>query len=132
VWDKPIVRQVVRGWHVLFLDGAAGNKRFGYVHQIDLDQRQFVVFDIVVYPNAPSPLDAQGEIIAFGAVVIASQGFNWLHDRDIYEGKRKVGKRRIATIIQGSERDAYAGWIDRKSGRAYVDKQQEDRWSIRL
>jgi hypothetical protein len=133
VYDKPIVQQVVRGWHVLFLDGAAGSKRFGYVHKIDLELREFLVFDVVVYPNAPSPLDAQGELVSFEAVVIAQQGFNWLHDRDVYEGGRKIGKRRIATIIQGSESDADVGWFARrgKAGCVYVDR-QGDRWQLRL
>jgi hypothetical protein len=127
--DKPIVQQVARGWHVLFTD-SVGNKRFGYVLKIDLEKRQFHVLDAIMYPNAPSPLGAESEIVSFEAVIIAQQGFNWLRDVDIYGAGKKIGKRQVAIIIKGYERDAEVGWFVRKAGRTYVDR-QGDRWQLR-
>ncbi len=130
VYDKPIVQQVTHGWHVLFTD-TNGHKRFGYVLHVDVEHRLLSVLDAVAYPNAPSPLGAQGETVPFDSVIIAQQGFNWLYDEAIYKAGRKIGKRRIAIIIKGRERDADVGWLDRRDGRVYVDKQQGDRWFIR-
>jgi hypothetical protein len=127
--DKLIVQQVARGWHVLFTD-SVGNKRFGYVLKIDPEQRQFHVLDAIMYPNAPSPLGTESEIVSFDAVIIAQQGFNWLRDADIYGAGKKIGKRQVAIIIKGYERDADVGWLVRKGGRAYVDR-QGDRWQLR-
>jgi len=129
VGDKPIVQQVTHGWHVLFTD-TNGNKRFGYVLKVDLEQRQLSVLDDIIYPNAPSPIGAQGEMVPFDAVIIAGRGFSWLRDEDIYAARKKVGKRQIAIMIKGCERDADVGWIARRAGPAYVDR-QGDRWQLR-
>jgi hypothetical protein len=130
VYDgKSIVQKVMCGWFVLFTD-ADGCKRFGYVIQIDLEQRQFIVLDAIAYPNAPSPIGAKGEVVSFAAVIIAQGGFNWLRDEDIYAGGKKLGKRRIAIIIKGYERDADVGWLARKSNSVYVDK-RDGKWQLR-
>lgn len=129
VFDKPIIQKVMCGWHVLFTD-TEGNKRFGYIRTIDMDQHRLTILDAIMYPHGPTPRRAQEEMVPFESVIIASQGFNWLRDQTIYEAGKKVGKRQVAIILQGSECDADVGWIDRKAGRNYVDR-QGNQWHIR-
>lgn len=129
VFDKSIIEKVAHGWHILFTD-TEGNKRFGYVLKVELEQRQLSVLDDISYPNAPSPMGAQGEMIPFDSVIIAGHGFSWLRDQDVYQAGRKIGKRQVAIIIKGHEHDADVGWLDRRGGRAYVDR-QGDRWQLR-
>jgi hypothetical protein len=130
VFGKPLIQRITHGWHILFTD-ADGHKRFGYVLKVDLEQRQFFVLDDVVYPNAPSPIGAQGERVPFDAVMIAASGFNWLRDEQIYEAGKRIGKRQVAMLLQGRERDAEVGWLDRRAGRVYVDR-VEGKWRIRI
>jgi len=59
-FEKPIVQQVKHGWHLIFRD-EAGKTRFGFVLKIDLEHHQFLALDSVAYPNAPSPMSAQGK-----------------------------------------------------------------------
>src|SRR5579859_6458561 len=95
---------------------------YQYVLNVELGQRQFSVLDSVAYPNAPSPIGAQGETVPFDAVIIAGHGFSWLRGEDIYEVGKKIGKRQIAILIKGSERDADVGWLDRRNGSVYLDR----------
>lgn len=46
----------------------------------------------------------------FDVVITAQQGVNWLCDVEIYSAGKKVGKRRVAIIIKGYERDAEVRW----------------------
>ena len=128
--ENPITRRVGHGWHILFTD-ADGRKRFGYVLKVDLEQRQFSVLDDVAYPNAPSPVSAQGEMVPFDAVVIAESGFSWLRDQPVYGAGKSIGKRQVATLLGGRERDAEVGWLDRRAGRVYVDR-VDGKWRIRI
>src|SRR5689334_14658808 len=114
--ETTLEHEVARGWYTLFTD-ASGVKRFGYILSIDHEQQQVVVLDAVRYPNAPGPIGVQGEPVPFAALIIASTGFNWLRQEQV----RKLGRRDIAFILQGSERDATVGWVRQRGGRcAYV------------
>lgn len=130
IFGKALIRQVVRGWHVLFQD-SEGHKRFGHVLNIDLEQHQLQILDDVAHPNSPSPFNAERKTIPFDVVMFAEPGFTGLRD-EIFDAKRKIGWRNINIIAEGSERETTVGWIDRRGGRAYVDVDpMGERWQLR-
>jgi hypothetical protein len=120
---------VSRGWHVLFIDGQ-GIKRLGYIQRIDLESRQLLVLDDVQYPDAPSPIGAQGELVAFEAVLHAADGYMGAGKPDVYEAKRKIGKRDVHVLWRADVKIGDIGWIARREGRAYVDL-VAGKWQLR-
>src|SRR5206468_796636 len=130
VYGKPLIEKVQLGWKVLF-PKRTGPPRFGYLQKIDHERRQVQVIDLVAYPNAPAPLSALVETIPFEQVLMACQGFSWIGEQAIFEGEKRAGKRQVAILVPGRERDATVGWLAHKRDRVYVGRWDRDRGQIR-